>query len=156
MIARRSLLTGACACAGLLACARRAIDPAERADSAASDDTGLPSCGDLGQDVTGWVELPLVDFPALREVGGYAYVELPDALLHLVVAQPEPGCFVALWRICTHGACETEWDPGARVAVCPCHGSVFAEDGDVLEGPADVPLRTFEVVRRGESLWLRR
>jgi Rieske Fe-S protein len=102
------------------------------------------------------VELPLSEYPDLATVGGFAYVVKPESLLQAIVAQVDKDCFVALWRICTHGACETEWDAEARTAVCPCHLSVFAEDGRILEGPATVPLRTFPVVRRGGSLWLQR
>jgi Rieske Fe-S protein len=157
VIPRRAVLRGACAGAALAACGRRAAsDSGSGGDSGAVPDSATLACADTGQDVTGWVEIALADHPGLEHVGGYAYVEIPEALLDVVVAQPEAGCFVALWRICTHGACETEWDPDARVAVCPCHWSVFAQDGSVLEGPAEAPLRTFAVVRRGASLWLRR
>lgn len=153
MIARRALLSGACACAALAACGRRGGGDTDRAGGVDTDDR---ACTDTGGAVEGWVEVPLAGFPELATVGGYAYVEVPDALLHLIVAQPEPDCFVALWRICTHGACETEWDPASREATCPCHGSIFAEDGAVLLGPATRGLRVFPVVRRGESLWIER
>lgn len=121
-----------------------------------SDSSAADACADTGAKVDGWVEIPLADYPDLLGVGGYAYVELPEQLLHLIVAQPEADCFVALWRICTHGACETEWDQKATQAVCPCHGSVFADDGAVLVGPATSGLRSYPIVRRGESLWLQR
>ena len=175
MIARRALLSGACACAALAACGRRGGGDTDRAggvdtgapdtgvpdetdgtDTSDTDDTDDRACTDTGGAVEGWVEVPLAGFPELATVGGYAYVDVPDALLHLIVAQLEPDCFVALWRICTHGACETEWDPATREATCPCHGSIFAEDGAVLLGPATRGLRVFPVVRRGESLWIER
>lgn len=129
------------------------------ADTGAPADTGPPTddtgdsatpaaCADTGASVEGWVELPLAGFPERATVGGYVYPDVPDARLHLIVSQREEDRFVALWRIRTHGACETERDPATREATCPCHHSIFAEDGAVLLGPATRGLRAFPAPRR--------
>jgi Rieske Fe-S protein len=89
-------------------------------------------------------------------VGGAAAISLPAHLLELVVAQPTAGCWFAVWRICTHGACEVTWEAAARQLLCPCHHSRFGEDGAVAVGPATEPLRAFPVGRLGESLWVYR
>jgi len=44
--------------------------------------------------------------------------------------------------ICTHLGCRFNWDAQAQQFRCPCHGSVFALDGEVLAGPAPRPLDT--------------
>ena len=54
--------------------------------------------------------------------------------------------FRAMSGICTHLGCTVNRDAdGFR---CPCHGSVFDEDGQVLSGPAPRPLTVPTVAPR--------
>lgn len=169
MIARRAVLRGACAFAGVLGCGRRVADSAggpgggvdsgaPDADSAsASADSASPVCADDiepgGED---WVSVQIADYPLLADIGGYAYISLPESLLQATILHLPDDCFATVWRICTHGACETEWVPDDAVLECPCHGSRFDTEGAILVGPATVPLRTFQTVRRGDVIWIYR
>lgn len=55
----------------------------------------------------------------------------------------EDGGLLAVYRRCTHLGCAVPYDPGNRQFVCPCHGSAFTADGDVLNAPAPRPLDLF-------------
>lgn len=42
---------------------------------------------------------------------------------------------------CTHMGCEVQWNSAERSWDCPCHGSRFTYEGDIIDGPALNPLK---------------
>lgn len=42
---------------------------------------------------------------------------------------------------CTHAGCELHWNDAELSWDCPCHGSRFTYEGDIIEGPAHNPLK---------------
>lgn len=57
----------------------------------------------------------------------------------------EGGRLHAVVPICTHLGCQVAWNEAERSWDCPCHGSRFAPDGQVLEGPAVEPLPAWPI-----------
>jgi Rieske Fe-S protein len=86
----------------------------------------------------GRVSLALTDFPELGREGGVLNL-LPEAEEDpIFVLALGAGAFAALSSRCTHRGCTVEAE--ATRLVCPCHGSIFGRNGDVLRGPAQRPL----------------
>jgi cytochrome b6-f complex iron-sulfur subunit len=56
-----------------------------------------------------------------------------------------PGGVYALSAVCTHLGCITRFRSDERVIACPCHGSRFDLEGNVVHGPAPRPLPWLEV-----------
>lgn len=67
------------------------------------------------------------------EIGRFYLVRLDD------------GGFLAIYRRCTHLGCAVPFDQASSQFVCPCHGSAFTTDGDVLNQPAPRPLDLFKL-----------
>ncbi|MGD8603630.1 MAG: Rieske 2Fe-2S domain-containing protein [Anaerolineales bacterium] len=63
----------------------------------------------------------------------------------------EDGGFLAIYRRCTHLGCAVPFEPAQGQFVCPCHGSAFTTDGDVLNAPAPRPLDLFEISLSGSG-----
>ena len=61
---------------------------------------------------------------------------LREGLTKLAVHRDEGGALHSLSAVCPHLGCIVHWNSLERTWDCPCHGSRFAVDGAVLNGPA--------------------
>jgi len=67
------------------------------------------------------------------------------------LARMADGGFLALARECTHLGCTVTWSRDDNSFLCPCHGSAFNLQGDVLTPPAPRSLDLYAVfIENGE------
>lgn len=57
------------------------------------------------------------------------------------IYKDESGDLHIVDTTCRHMGCELNWNSAEKSWDCPCHGSRFTYDGDILEGPALKPLK---------------
>jgi cytochrome b6-f complex iron-sulfur subunit len=62
-----------------------------------------------------------------------------------IVRNPtNPKQLIAVNPKCTHQGCDVKWAAGEKKYACPCHGSNFDANGEVLNGPATKPLTAYQ------------
>jgi glycine/D-amino acid oxidase-like deaminating enzyme/nitrite reductase/ring-hydroxylating ferredoxin subunit len=64
----------------------------------------------------------------------------------------EDGKLYVINITCTHMGCELNWNSAEKSWDCPCHGSRFSYTGNVIEGPACMPLNFDEDTNIVEKL----
>ncbi len=64
----------------------------------------------------------------------------------------ENGTLHVVNTTCTHMGCELNWNQAEKSWDCPCHGSRFTYEGDIIEGPAVRPLDVHNDVNTIEKL----
>lgn len=70
---------------------------------------------------------------------------------HVVVTQPTAGTYEGFSATCPHAGCTVAGVEQGTI-VCPCHGSRFALDGHVVNGPAQTGLTPQAVRVQGSQL----
>ena len=83
---------------------------------------------------------------ALKTNGGFIYND------NIIVARTVDGSYIAVSSICTHQGNTVAYDLAANRFHCPAHGSNFATNGSVINGPAGSPLMTYKTTLNGTSL----
>ncbi len=111
----------AAALAALDACGDGQIGPPERTTTG---DPTIPTGGP--------VTISVANYPGLATVGMLVDIST-NAAPERAVIRTGAATFAAFSKICTHQQCST--DVRNNRFECPCHGSRFASDGSVINGP---------------------
>ena len=61
------------------------------------------------------------------------------------------GGVYALSAVCTHLGCIARYKSDEKVIACPCHGSRFDLEGNVIHGPAPRPLPWLDVTEDAQG-----
>ena len=93
----------------------------------------------------GVVTLQLALIPALTTVNGHQVLALSSGARRADLTVINlGGTYRAFTSICTHEGCTVNGYSNGRM-ICPCHGSEFNQNGQVVNGPAPSPLREYAV-----------
>lgn len=95
-----------------------------------------------------------------QEAGTLEQLESEGQILNetneiLIVENPDTDNLVAVNPTCTHRGCTVAWEAEQKTFACPCHGSEFSPSGEVINGPANAPLATYEVKVEGNSVLIK-
>jgi Rieske Fe-S protein len=74
------------------------------------------------------------------EIGPGEGIVIRSGAHPLAVSRDADGVLRTLSATCTHLGCIVQFNDGEQTWDCPCHGSRFALDGAVIDGPATSPL----------------
>jgi len=77
-----------------------------------------------------------------------------DNLTYLVINEGPELAPYGISAKCTHLGCTVDWNPEENAFVCPCHGSRFDENGQVVDGPAADPLARVTVTTNQDQIGL--
>ncbi|MEA5599181.1 cytochrome b6-f complex iron-sulfur subunit [Rivularia sp. UHCC 0363] len=55
---------------------------------------------------------------------------------------------------CTHLGCTFPWNSNDQQFQCPCHGSLYDQEGKVVRGPAPLPLKIVHVAVKNNAVWI--
>jgi cytochrome b6-f complex iron-sulfur subunit len=111
-----------------------------------TDTTTNPGPGGTSGSVDFTLDLTLPTYASLKNNGGSVYKD------NIVVARTIGGDYVALSSVCTHQGGTVGYDSSANRFHCPNHGSNFATDGSVINGPAATALKKYNTQLTGTSL----
>lgn len=92
------------------------------------------------------IDLNQSQFSSLLNNGGVVRYQ------QLIIAKTLQGDYIAASEFCTHNGVSLEYSELDNKYWCPAHGSQFSIDGTLLNGPAQLPLKTYKTQLKGQLL----
>jgi glycine/D-amino acid oxidase-like deaminating enzyme/nitrite reductase/ring-hydroxylating ferredoxin subunit len=89
--------------------------------------------------------LPPLTGPALEDIPRGEGAVVRTGGRQCAVHRDETGQLHAVSARCTHLGCIVAFNSAEQAWECPCHGSRFAPDGQILQGPAVRPLEKHDI-----------
>jgi glycine/D-amino acid oxidase-like deaminating enzyme len=111
---------------------RKAYDPARKSIKAAAE--FAKENANVAVQYTEW--LTPGDVSKLQEVASGEGAIIRQGLNKIAVYRAPDGTLCAFDASCPHLGCIVEWNSAERTWDCPCHGSRFNRQGQVVSGPA--------------------
>ena len=68
----------------------------------------------------------------------------------VAIYKDEEGRVFSCSAVCTHMGCIVHWNSAEKSWDCPCHGSRFNYDGQVIQGPANKVLEPKQLSAEGD------
>ncbi len=117
------------------------FDPLRFTPKTSAADTLTENADAASQFATDWLQT--LFSPNLESISRGEGRVIRDGPKPIAAARDGDGDLHAVSAVCTHTYCVVDWNDAECSWDCPCHGSRFAPDGTVLEGPAteDLPDR---------------
>ena len=99
----------------------------------------------ISTDSSGNAQMSFASYPNLQQTGGAYVVSITAASgTHTIsVVRADSSTVDAVSPVCTHSGCPLNGYSGGQY-LCNCHGSTFAANGSVINGPARSNLPTYQ------------
>ena len=110
-------------------------------EACAQNGSSLPSANTSTCGANLCIDLADAGNAALTQVNGALIGDAPHDTIRVI--RVTDTTVIALSAICTHAGCSMDFVPASHLINCPCHGSQFDEDGQVVRGPARKALRSY-------------
>ncbi|KRB59680.1 FAD-dependent oxidoreductase [Flavobacterium sp. Root186] len=103
----------------------------------------MKEAGNMAAQYLDWITASDVNNTADLKAGEGGILSL--GLKKIAVYRDYDNTLQAFSAVCPHLGCIVQWNPDEKSFDCPCHGSRFAADGTVINGPAKTDLHKIQV-----------
>jgi Rieske Fe-S protein len=100
----------------------------------------------------GVLSVVVANYPDLAQAGGATLLTPRGLDDRLLVVRESDTAFTVTSSVCTHLGCDVGYNAKTAQLDCPCHGSIFATSGKVVQGPAAQALRSYPATFDGTTI----